>query len=234
MPRPARGSVVERKTKSGTVYALRFRALGRRQYLTLGGGNEEDGDPRARAEAELRHVLADVERGIWRAARARARRAAGRVPTFHEFASEWLAANAPRLGSGRERSTDYEWALSHHLLPLLRRLPAHGDHRRGGRSLQGGEAPRGQSSPRPRSTRRSSGSRRSSRSPRSTSSIPREPGPGARRRVKVPKAAAQLGRARAAARAARGRDDLHAARCSRHCSGAGLRVTRPWRWTGRT
>ena len=37
MARPATGEVLERSTKRGTVYALRFRALGQRQYLTLGG-----------------------------------------------------------------------------------------------------------------------------------------------------------------------------------------------------
>ena len=44
-----------------------------------------------------------------------------RDPTFHVFASEWLAARKPEL---RPRTVaDYEWALSYHLLPFFR------DHR---------------------------------------------------------------------------------------------------------
>ena len=40
MSRPATGQVLERKGKSGTTYALRFRAYGRRQYVTLGTRDE--------------------------------------------------------------------------------------------------------------------------------------------------------------------------------------------------
>ena len=57
------GGVIERERKYGRVFALRFRAYGRRHFVTLGGA--EDGWTRQRAEAELRHVLADVERGVF-------------------------------------------------------------------------------------------------------------------------------------------------------------------------
>ena len=47
MSRPATGQVLERRGKRGRTYALRFRAYGRRHYLTL------DVAARAEAEAEL-------------------------------------------------------------------------------------------------------------------------------------------------------------------------------------
>lgn len=62
MPRRASGQVIE--PSDGRAWAIRFRAYGKRRYVTL--GTAEDGWNRRRAEGELRHVLADVERGIWR------------------------------------------------------------------------------------------------------------------------------------------------------------------------
>ena len=53
MARPATGSVVERRRARGTVYALRFRAYGERQYVTLGDTSE--GWTAARAEMELQN-----------------------------------------------------------------------------------------------------------------------------------------------------------------------------------
>jgi hypothetical protein len=38
--RPATGQVVERDGKRGITYALRVRAYGRREYITLGGSWE--------------------------------------------------------------------------------------------------------------------------------------------------------------------------------------------------
>ncbi len=63
MARRSEGQVVERHWKSGRGYALRFRAYGERQYLTL--GLEAEGWNRKRAEEELANVMADVRRGIW-------------------------------------------------------------------------------------------------------------------------------------------------------------------------
>ena len=63
MARRSEGQVVERHWKSGRGYALRFRAFGERQYLTL--GSETEGWNRGRAEEELANVLADVRRGLW-------------------------------------------------------------------------------------------------------------------------------------------------------------------------
>jgi len=50
-PRPT-GEVIERERERGRVFALRFRAYGRRQFVTLGGADE--GWTRQKAEAELR------------------------------------------------------------------------------------------------------------------------------------------------------------------------------------
>jgi hypothetical protein len=72
----------------------------------------------------LRHLLADIERGLWQppkpSAAARAP-AAQEDPTFREFASEWFAAHQ---GEWRPKTrVDYEWELCSHLLPFL------GEHR---------------------------------------------------------------------------------------------------------
>ncbi|MBB4662131.1 integrase [Conexibacter arvalis] len=148
MTRSRSGQVVERQWKSGRGYALRFLANGRRQYVTL--GLERDGWDRARAEEELLDVMADVRRGIWippeRGSRPRAangaaaapaagparnsaddghghpgERTSAAVPTFHEFATDWLAR---REGEVAPRTVEYErWALTHHLLPHFAHTP---------------------------------------------------------------------------------------------------------------
>jgi len=110
------GEVIERERKSGRVFALRFRAYGRRHFLTLGGAG--DGWTRQKAEIELRHVLADVERGLWAPGVAHAAEAPA-APTFHEFASEWLEARRSEL---KETTlADYTWQLCNHLLPFFHR-----------------------------------------------------------------------------------------------------------------
>lgn len=113
MSRKSTGSVVIKRGKRGTVYALRFRALGDRQYVTL--GKAEDGWDRRRAEDELANVLADVRRGIWRPKTQAEPVEPREVPTFHEFASEWLDRRRPELAP--KTIADYEWALTLHLLP---------------------------------------------------------------------------------------------------------------------
>lgn len=118
MARRATGQVIEPNGKQRS-WALRFRAYGKRRFVSL--GRPEDGWDRQRAEAELRHILADVERGIWQPYEPAAVEAPTEVPAFHEFASEWLAGRAPEL---RPRTvTDYEWALSYHLLQRSRAMP---------------------------------------------------------------------------------------------------------------
>jgi integrase len=115
MARPPTGQVLERQGKRGRVYALRFRAYGKREYLTL------DVPSKAEAEAELANVLADVRRGIWRPAAPPVVEAPKEEPTFHVFASEYAAAREPEL---KPRSAEsLKWALSYHLLPFFK------DHR---------------------------------------------------------------------------------------------------------
>ena len=112
-PRPT-GQIVERPSARGRVFALRFRAYGRRHFVTLGGA--QDGWTLDKAEAELRHVLADVERGLWAPIATRSVSSPA-TPTFHEFASAWLDA---RRGELRDTSiADYSWQLSNHLLPFF-------------------------------------------------------------------------------------------------------------------
>src|SRR3954453_14879124 len=106
MAKRATGEVIVRERASGRVFALRFRAYGRRQFITL--GSSDGGWTRKKAEAELRHVLADVERGIWTPDLGSSATAAT-APTFHEFATEWLESRRPEL---REATVlDYTWQI---------------------------------------------------------------------------------------------------------------------------
>lgn len=115
MARKATGQVIP--PKDGRAWAIRFYAYGKRRYVAL--GTTAEGWDRRKAEAELRHVLADVERGVWREHESEPVEAPVEVPTFHEFASEWLAA---RRGELKPRTVeDYEWALTCHLLPFFAR-----------------------------------------------------------------------------------------------------------------
>jgi integrase len=119
MARKATGQVLERKTKRGRVFALRFHAYGERQYITLGGAWESW--TRARAEEELANVLADVRRGIWQPAAPADAAGIESAPeaTFHQFASAWFDRVSREL---RPRTRiDYEWQLTHHLLPFFAR-----------------------------------------------------------------------------------------------------------------
>ncbi len=118
MARPATGQLIAPKGKAKS-WAIRFRAYGKRHHVTL--GKPEDGWSHERAEAELRHALADVERGIWQPYKPAPVEAPPEEPTFHEFASEWFARHE---GDWRTHTqTDYRWALSYHLLPWFK------DHR---------------------------------------------------------------------------------------------------------
>jgi integrase len=116
MPRRATGQVIE--PSDGRSWAIRFRAYGKRRYVAL--GTAEEGWNRKRAEAELRHVLADVERGIWRPYEPAQAPQTAEAPTFHEFASEWLENREPELRPKTVKS--YRWLLSGHLLPHFAQL----------------------------------------------------------------------------------------------------------------
>lgn len=116
MAREATGQVLELKRKRGTVFALRFRAHGERQYLTL--GSKERGWSRKKAEDELANVLADVRRGIWQPELPAAEApVAPATLSFHEFATEWVESR--RLEFRARTIENDEWALCVHLLPFF-------------------------------------------------------------------------------------------------------------------
>src|SRR3954449_4162088 len=94
MARPVKGQVVERRTSAGVVFALRFSAYGERHYVTL--GTRDEGWTRQKAELELQDVLTDVRRGKWEPPTI-SKRDIRQEQTFHEFASEWLAARRPAI-----------------------------------------------------------------------------------------------------------------------------------------
>ena len=115
MARKATGQVIVREGKRGRSYALRFRAYGRRHYMTL--GTDAEGWDRQRAEVELQNVLADARRGIWKPQERLEAVEPTQEPTFHEFASEWIEAVTPALAE--KTRTRYRWQLTHHLLPFF-------------------------------------------------------------------------------------------------------------------
>jgi integrase len=117
MARNATGEVIEREGKRGTSFVLRFRAHGKRQFVTI--GNSADGWTRAKAELELQNVMADVRRGIWQPPAPPPVAVAPTDPTFHEFASAWLAGKKPELRP--LTAIAYEGELTLHLLPFFAR-----------------------------------------------------------------------------------------------------------------
>jgi integrase len=115
MARSSIGRVIERERKAGTVFALRFTAYGRREYVAL--GSSVDGWTRRKAEDELTLVMAQVRQGAWQPDTPAASEGPGPVPAFHEFASEWFAAHS---GEWTEATrADYLWQLRDHLLPFF-------------------------------------------------------------------------------------------------------------------
>ena len=119
MARPPTGQVVENPGKRDTAFALRFRAYGKRRYLTLGYASE--GWTSRRAEQELENVMADVRRGIWKPTEpAPVVEEQTEEPTFHQFASEWFAARESEALAAKTL-IDLKWSLSNHL-PRLRQL----------------------------------------------------------------------------------------------------------------
>jgi integrase len=114
MARKTTGTLVPPKNEE-SAWAIRFSAYGKRRYEVL--GTAEEGWNRSKAEAALRHVLADVERGIWKPRERQVPDAPPEVPTFHEFASEWF--EDAEAGWSESTKVDYRWRLSKHLLPYF-------------------------------------------------------------------------------------------------------------------
>ncbi len=70
----------------------------------------------------MQNVLADVRRGIWLPPERRRGEPeeARPEPSFHEFASEWIAVRQPELAA--KTVAGYRWALELHLLPEFARM----------------------------------------------------------------------------------------------------------------
>lgn len=114
MARPATGTVVEPKGARKS-WAIRFRAGGKRQSVTLGRPPEWN---RLRAEEALADELARVKAGVWEPPK-QAPEITGMSTdqTFHEFAEGWFEAG---LSEWSERTiADYKWALELHVLPFF-------------------------------------------------------------------------------------------------------------------
>jgi integrase len=108
---------MKRTRTDSTVYALRFNVQGRRQYVTLGSSRE--GWTQAKAQDALQDELAKVQLGEWKAPEPAPAPTVESDPTFHVFATDWLAAHEGEWQTSTK--LDYEWQLSHHLLPFFKR-----------------------------------------------------------------------------------------------------------------
>jgi len=123
MARTATGSVVFDERRREPAFAIRFRANGQRQFVTL--GTKAEGWTQARADQALADTLADVRRGLWRPpVKPEAAPLPREVPTFHEFASEWFErqlVEGGRRGGGLTEAgaADLKWRLANHLLPYF-------------------------------------------------------------------------------------------------------------------
>jgi integrase len=122
MARRSTGGVVEKQTSRGVTFGVRFRAAGRRQYVTV--GSSADGVTREQAEAELAYILEAVRRGEWRPPSEPDLVERQAIPTFHAFATEWFEAKRTeggRYGTGLTPSGEagLRWQLELHLLPAF-------------------------------------------------------------------------------------------------------------------
>ena len=115
MARKPTGQVIEKTTARGRSFALRFPALGRRQYVFLGYADE--GWTFARACDRLTVVMAQVREGEWGPPAPVA--AAAENSTFHEFASDWFDARRRELRPTTIAA--YEYEITGHLLPFFQR-----------------------------------------------------------------------------------------------------------------
>jgi integrase len=117
-------NVLERPYGGTKVFALRFRAYGRRRYLTL--GTPEEGWTRRRGEEEMDVIRAEVERGTWVPAAPRHTAAGGdrgRGEDAAPFGSFARAQVRERRGEVRPATSGYwDWALAH-LLPFFADWP---------------------------------------------------------------------------------------------------------------
>ncbi len=125
MARSATGQIVEDARRRSPTFGLRFRAYGKRHYVTL--GSRDEGWTAAKAEQELANIMADVRRGIWQPPKPEPVAAPREVSTFHVFSSEWFErqkVEGGRRGGGLTAKgvEDLEWRLSNHLLPFFKSM----------------------------------------------------------------------------------------------------------------
>ncbi len=116
MSREATGQVIPTKGER-RGWSIRFRAYGRREYLTL---YADEGWTEAKVRDELMDILVLVKKGVWKRPERHEAVALASEPTFEEFASQWL--DMRRQEGLRDRTMDdYEWAFRLHLTPFFRR-----------------------------------------------------------------------------------------------------------------
>jgi hypothetical protein len=163
MPRRATGQVVVDERRTSPVYAIRFTAQGRRQYVTLGCAR--DGWTQAKAQDQPERELAAVRLGTWTPPAPEPAPVVQSDPTFHDFASVRRAgvrcaerradepgehpAPCPRSGGGEGKRTPGGcrldpapgWADPAQAAPHVR-VAARGA-RRGPRRRNGPARPRG-------------------------------------------------------------------------------------------
>jgi integrase len=107
--------VIQVERDGVTTFALRFTAYGRRRYVTL--GTSQEGWTPSDAERTLRHTLSDVERGIWQPPKQPQPASEESAPTdFRTFSSAWLESRHELSEAAKK---DYQWQLTHHLLPFF-------------------------------------------------------------------------------------------------------------------
>jgi hypothetical protein len=117
MARQATGQIIEHRGKDGRMYRrLRFSAYGKRRLVSLGAVSER------RAESELRHVLADVERGTWQPPQpVEPPTEQPSMPTLKAFAEEWWTLTKAQLAPNTQ--ADYYWRMTMHLIPYFGQMP---------------------------------------------------------------------------------------------------------------
>jgi integrase len=117
-------NVLERPYGGSKVFALRFRAYGRRRYLTL--GTPEEGWTRRRGEEEMDVIRAEVARGTWVPPAPRHMAAVGdrgRGEDAAPFGSFARSQVEERRSEVRPATSGYwDWALGH-LLPFFADWP---------------------------------------------------------------------------------------------------------------
>jgi hypothetical protein len=95
MPRRATGQVVVDSRRKSPVYAIRFNANGRRQYVTL--GSARDGWTQAKAQDSLEKVLGHDRNGLKPLGRTRVcATPTARRRSANDLARSWLVVEALR------------------------------------------------------------------------------------------------------------------------------------------